>query len=219
MVGPQEVFVKGGQRKIKKRKKEWKKKEKLAQRKEEVKKKKEKKRQGGKEKEWARKRWREKGREGGENQNWNFTFTTLIGCYCSISKSPSTLCDPMDCNTPGSSVPPLSPRVWSISCLWCYLTISSSVTSFFSCLIEALYPSIRGFSNELAVPIRWPKFWSYSFSISPSNEYSGLISLAPSILFGPTLTSMHGYWKNHSFDYMDLCWQTDVSAFNWLNIF
>ena len=88
--------------------------------------------------------------------------------------------------------------------------------------------SIRVFSNELALHIRQPKYWSFSFSISPSNEYSGLISFridwfdllaaqgtlksspAPqfqsisssvlSFLYSPTLTSIHDYWKNHSFD-------------------
>ena len=95
-------------------------------------------------------------------------------------------------------------------------------------------PSTRVFSNESAIRIRWPKDWSFSFSISPSNECSGLIffSLAVqspcnsgdsqesspvaqfesinfsalSFLNGPTLTSVHDYWKNDSFDYMDLCW-------------
>ena len=95
----------------------------------------------------------------------------------------------------------------------------------------ALFPSISVFSNELALRIRWPKYWS--FSISPSSEYSGFISfsidcfdllavqgtlrssLAPqleslnslelSLLYGPTLTSLDDYWKNHSFDYMNLC--------------
>ena len=72
-----------------------------------------------------------------------------------------------------------------------------------------------------------------SFGISPSNEYSGLISFTTdwfdlfavqgtlksllqhhsSFLCGPTLTSIHDYWKNHSFDYLDLCWQSNVSAF------
>ena len=92
-----------------------------------------------------------------------------------------------------------------------------------------------------ALPIRWPKYWSFSFSISPSSEYSGLIffrmdwcdlavqgtlresSLAPQLesinsqcsafFYSPNLTSIYDYWKNHSFDYMDLCWQSDVSAF------
>ena len=108
-------------------------------------------------------------------------------------------------------------------------------------LLPSIFPSIRGFSNESALHIMWPEYWSFSFSISPSNEYSGLISfridwfdllaaqrtrqsvlqhhnLKASILwwlnllYGPTLTSVHNYWKNHSFDYTDLCRQSDVSA-------
>ena len=73
--------------------------------------------------------------------------------------------------------PSLSPRVCSDShplTQWCHLTISSSVISFFSRLHS--FPSIRVFSSESALHIRWPKYWSFSFSISPSNEYSGLIS-------------------------------------------
>ena len=95
----------------------------------------------------------------------------------------------------------------------------------------SIFPSVRVFSNESALHIRWPKFWSFSFSISPSNEYSfiPLISfridwfdlltvqrtlknllqrhsskvliLQHSAFFnGPTLISIHDYWKNHSFD-------------------
>ena len=95
-------------------------------------------------------------------------------------------------------------------------------------LLPSIFPSIRVFSNESAFRVRWPKYWSFSFSISPSNESSGLISfrmdwldllavqgshkslqhhsseasiLWLSALFnGPTLTSIHDYWKNHSFD-------------------
>ena len=106
-------------------------------------------------------------------------------------------------------------------------------------LLSSISPSIRVFSNELALRIRWPKYRSFSFSISPSNEYLGLISfriywfdlavhgvlessLAPqfesissslSLLYGPTLTSVHDYWENHSFNHMDLCRQSDFSAF------
>ena len=107
--------------------------------------------------------------------------------------------------------------------------------------LPSIFPSIRVFSSESALCIRWPKYWSFSFSISPSNEYLGLISvkihwfdllaaqgnqessLAPqfesiislvfSLLYGPTLTSVHDYQKNHSFDYRDLCRQSNVSAF------
>ena len=75
------------------------------------------------------------------------------------------------------------------------------------------------------------KYWSFSFNISPSNEYSGLISFRMdwldlcavqgilknssvlSFLYGPTLTSIHDYWKNRSLDYADLWWQSNVSAF------
>ena len=108
-------------------------------------------------------------------------------------------------------------------------------------LLSSILPSIRVFSNESALCIRWPKHWSFSFSISPSNEYSGLISFridwfdllavqgtlksppalqfesvnssALSLLYGTTLTSIHDYWKNHSFDYTDLGWQREVFAF------
>ena len=58
---------------------------------------------------------------------------------------------------------------------WCHSAISSSVAIFFS-LLPSIFPSIRVFSKELAVRIRWPKYWSFGFNISPSNEYLGLIS-------------------------------------------
>ena len=71
--------------------------------------------------------------------------------------------------------PSPSPRACSNSgplSRWCLPTISSSFAPFSSCL----QPSIRVFSNESALHFRWPKYWSFSFSISPSNEYSGFIS-------------------------------------------
>ena len=70
-----------------------------------------------------------------------------------------------------------TPGVYSNSCpssWWCHPTISSSVIPFSSCL--QYFPSIRVFSNESVLCIRWPKYWSFNFNISPSNEYSGLIS-------------------------------------------
>ena len=74
--------------------------------------------------------------------------------------------------------PSLSPKVCLNSCplsQWCHPTISFSVIPFSSCP-PSTFPSIRVFSNESALHIRWAKYWSFSFSISPSNEYSGLIS-------------------------------------------
>ena len=122
---------------------------------------------------------------------------------------------------------------------WFYLT-----NHFILCsplfLLPSIFPSIRVFSNELAVHISYLKHWHFSLSISPSSEYSGLIScridwfdllavrdsqesLAPqseniassvlTLLHGPTLTSIHDYRKNHSFDHMHLCWHSGVSAF------
>ena len=95
-------------------------------------------------------------------------------------------------------------------------------------LLPSIFPSIRVFSNESAFRIRWPKYWNFSFNISPSNEYSGLISFrmdwldllavqgtlkSPptpqfksinsytfSFLYSSTLTSIYDYWKNHSLD-------------------
>ena len=66
-------------------------------------------------------------------------------------------------------------RAWLVSCpssQWCHPTISSSVVPFSSCFL----PSLRAFPNESVLCIRWAKYWSFSFSISPSNEYSRLIS-------------------------------------------
>ena len=108
-------------------------------------------------------------------------------------------------------------------------------------LLPSVFPTIRVFFNESVLNIRGPKYWSFSFSISLSNKYSGLISFrmdwfdlhavqrslksspasqfksfnssALSLLYGTTLTSLHDYWKNHSFDYTNLCRQSDVSAF------
>ena len=73
--------------------------------------------------------------------------------------------------------PPPSHRVGSNSCplsWWCHPTTSSSATPLL--LLPSIFPSIKGLSNESALHIRWPKYWSISFSICPSNEYSGLIS-------------------------------------------
>ena len=108
-------------------------------------------------------------------------------------------------------------------------------------LLLSIFPSIKVFSHELVLRIRWPKYWS--FSISLSNEYSGLVffrndsfdllpvlgtvkkaySPAPQFksinssvlrfLYSPTVTSIHDYWKNHTLDYTHFCQQSNISAF------
>ena len=131
---------------------------------------------------------------------------------------------------------------WSLLKLMSIETVmpSNHLILCHSLLLPSIFPSIRVFSNALALHIRWSKYWS--FSISPSNEYSGLISFRIdsfdllvvqgalkslvqyhsskasilqhfSLLHGQTLTSIHDYWKNHCFDYMDLCRQSDVTDF------
>ena len=91
-------------------------------------------------------------------------------------------------------------------------------------LLSSIFPSIRVFSNESVLHIRWPKYWGFSFSISPSNEYSGLISFRIDwfdlCAVQGTLKSLlqHQYpymttGKNHNLDETDLCWQSNVSAF------
>ena len=108
---------------------------------------------------------------------------------------------------------------------WCHPAISSSVVPFSSCP-QSLPASV--FPNESTLHMRWPKYWSFSFSLSPSKEHPGLISFkmdwldllavqgtlrsllqyqlkrinssALSFLHSPTLTSIHDHWKNHSLD-------------------
>ena len=92
----------------------------------------------------------------------------------SVTQSCPTLCDPMHASLPCPS-PTLG--ACSDSCpssQWCHPTISFSVISISSCLQS--FPRIRVFSKESVLHIMWPRYWSFSFSISPSNEYSGLIS-------------------------------------------
>ena len=128
--------------------------------------------------------------------------------------------------------PSPTPGVQPNSCpssRWCHPAISSSVVPFSSC--PQTLPASES-SNESTLPMRWPKFWSFSFSISPFNEHPEMISFRmdwlgllavqrtlkglqhhsskASILWcsnffiGPTPTSIHDHWKNHSFDQTDL---------------
>ena len=97
-------------------------------------------------------------------------------CYCClVAQLCLTLCDPMDCSTPGF------PVLHHLLELLKLMSIESVMPPKHLILCHPLlqpsiFPSISVFSNESALCIKWPKYWSFSFSISPSNEYSGLVS-------------------------------------------
>ena len=98
--------------------------------------------------------------------------------FSSVDQSCPTLCNPMNRSTPGRPpCPSPSPGVHSNSCPWSrwYHPAISSFNALFSFCPQSFPAS--DLSNESSVRIRWPKYWSSSFSISPSSEYSGLISL------------------------------------------
>ena len=145
-------------------------------------------------------------------------ITNYLRSVRSIAQSSLTLCDPMNCSIPGFPVyhqhsEPTQTHVYHINDT---IQPSHSLSSPF--LLPSIFPSIRVFANELVLRIRWPQYWSFSFSISPSSQYSGLISfridrfdllavqgqgsfptpqfesinyLVLSFSYGPTLTFLH----------------------------
>ena len=135
----------------------------------------------------------------------------------------------MDGSTPGFPVHHQLPELAQLMSIESVMPSDHLILCCPLLLLPSIFPSISVFSSELAHRIRWPKYWS--FSISPSNENSGLVSItidwfdlfavqgilkillfseishfrstnssAHSLLYGPTLTSVHDYWKNRSFD-------------------
>ena len=99
----------------------------------------------------------------------------LCCCYCSVAKSCLSLCDPTDSSTPGFLVLHRLLELAQMHVHWVGDAIQSS-HPLSSPSPPSIFSSIRVFSNESVLCIRWPKYWSFSFSIIPSNEYSGLIS-------------------------------------------
>ena len=94
----------------------------------------------------------------------------------SAALSCQTLCDPMDRSTPGY---PVHHQLLELTQTHVHTSVMPSNHLILCCpllLLPSIFPSIRVFSNELILRIRWPQYWSFSFSIIPSNEYSGLIS-------------------------------------------
>ena len=146
--------------------------------------------------------------------------------FSSLTQLCPVLCDPIDCNMPGF---PVITNSWSLLKFMFIESVMPSSHLILCCpllLLPSIFPSIRVFSNESVLRIRWPKYWSFSFSISPSNEYSGLISFRMDRLdllaVQGTLKSLlqhhsskasilqhsaffivqlsHDYLENHSFD-------------------
>ena len=158
--------------------------------------------------------------------------------FSSVVQSCLTLCDPMNRSSQASlSInnfrSPPKPMSTELVMPSNHLILCGPLL-----LLPSIFPSIRDFSNELALRVRWPKYWSFSFNISPSSEHPGLISFRTDWLdllaskglsrvfsnttvqkhqsFGVQLSSQsnsHIHWKNHSLDKRDLCWQSNVSAF------
>ena len=156
-----------------------------------------------------------------------FFFFNWNKCCNSVAKLCPILCNPVDCSTPDSSV-------LHTQSLLKLMSIESVMPSnhLILChpllLLPSVFPSIRVFSSGSALPIRWPKYWRFSFSISPSNEHSGLISfrmdwldllavqgtlksllqhdsskasiLRRSAFFTVQITSIHDHRKTHSLD-------------------
>ena len=137
-------------------------------------------------------------------------------------------CDPMDCTMPSLSLT-VSRNLLKLTSMESLMPSNHLILCRPLLLPPTIFPSIRVFSKESALRIRWPKDWSFSFGISPSSEHPGLISFRMDwldllavqgtlksllqhhsskasipqcldFLNSPTLTSRHDYWKNHSFD-------------------
>ena len=155
-----------------------------------------------------------------------FQFSSVQ--FSSVAQPCLTLCDPMNLSTPGLPVHHQLPEFTQTHFHW----VSDAILHLIFCrplfLLTPIPPRIKVFSNESTLHMRWPKYWSFSFSIIPSKEHPGLISfrmdwvdllavqetlksllqhhsskasiLRFSAFHSPTLTSIHDHWKNHSLD-------------------
>ena len=162
-------------------------------------------------------------------------------CYCSVTKSCLTLCDPMECSMPGSVSHYLLGFLMSIEVVILSKHLTLCGPPFFFYLRS--FPASGSFlwvssSHQVAkvveVQLQNQSFSEYSglmpFGLTgltslqskglstayPAPQFKSINSLALSLLYSPTLTSAYDYWKNHSFDSMNVCQQSDVSAFWWI---
>ena len=146
--------------------------------------------------------------------------------FTSVAQSCPTVWDPTDCSTPGHPSITNSQNLLKLKSIELVMPSNHLIICRPLLLPPSIFPSIRVFSNESAFPIGWPKCWSFRFNVSPSNEYSGLISFMVDWLdllaVQETLKSLlqhhgskvstrqcsaffmvqlsHDYWKNYSLD-------------------
>ena len=141
-------------------------------------------------------------------------------CCCSVIQSCPTLCDSMDCNMPGFPVLHYFPELAQTNIHWVHNAIQPS-HPLSSLHLPLIFPSIRVFSIESALRIRWPKYWSFSFNISPSNKYSGLISFRKSGLISLHCKGLSSVFSNttvqrHQFFGAQLSLKSNFHIRTWL---
>ena len=105
-----------------------------------------------------------------------YHFNILFSQFSSVAQSCPILCDPIDCSMPGLPVHHQIPEFIQTDVHSVGDTKKPSHPLSSPSPPPSIFPSIRVFSNKSVLCIRWPKYWCFSFSVSPSNEYSGLIS-------------------------------------------
>ena len=115
---------------------------------------------------------------------WKYPSTESVQ-FSSVTQSCLTLCDPMNCSMPSFPVLHYLSEFAQTHVHWVSDAIQPSNSLSPLSVLPSIFPSIRVFSNELVLQIRWLKYWSFSFSVSPSNEYSGLISFRIDSFWSP----------------------------------
>ena len=110
-----------------------------------------------------------------------------------VAQSCLTLCNPMDCSTPDFPVHHHSQSLLKLMSIESVMPSNHFILCCPLLLLPAIFPSIRVFSNESVFLIRWPKYWSFSFNISPCSEHSGLISFGMDLLH---LLAVQGTFKS-----------------------
>ena len=131
-----------------------------------------------------------------KDQPWNFFANVLafkLGFWAQFSPSVMCDCDPMDCSTPGLSSITNSQSLLKLTSIESVMPSSHLILCHPLLLLPPVPPSIRVFSNQSTLCMRWPKYWSFSFSIIPSKEHPGLISFRMDWL---DLLAVHGTLKS-----------------------